>query len=64
MNDEFPCKCGHRREWHERLMPHDMFDCCVRCIALTPTPTDLAYCHDYEPDNLRYLEVKSAQKEI
>lgn len=61
MNNEFPCICGHPRQWHERLAPHDQFDCCTRCMV--EKPDNLAYCHDYVSDNLRFLEDKSANKE-
>jgi hypothetical protein len=59
MSNQFLCKCGHPRGWHERLMPHDQTDCCLRCIDLKKD-----YEHDYEPDNLRYLEDKDAENEI
>ncbi len=60
MNKEFPCKCGHPSKSHERLAPRDQFDCCVKCMA--EAPEDIAYCHDYKQDNLRFLEIKSAKK--
>jgi len=58
MNKEFPCFCGHPRQWHERLLPHDDVDYCLRCAD----KGDYAY-HYYAPDNLRFLEVKSAEQE-
>lgn len=27
------CECGHRREDHERLLPHDQEDSCLKCTA-------------------------------
>jgi hypothetical protein len=56
MNDQFPCKCGHPRQWHERLLPHDDVDICLRCHAMPLPPREWAAYHYYEPDNLKFLE--------
>lgn len=62
MSNDFPCICGHSNQYHAKLAPHDQFDCCTRCMV--EIPYNLAYYHDYAPDNLRFLEIKSVKKEI
>lgn len=32
MNNKL-CVCGHKYEDHERLLPHDQEDTCLKCLA-------------------------------
>jgi len=58
LSRDFPCHCGHTRERHiddER---------CYLCWAAAPPDDEWKdNCHEFVPDNLRYLERESLSAE-
>ena len=52
---DFPCTCGHKRKEHKDNLSINFFGCVnENCFT----------CGGFEPDNLKYLEMKSEAERI
>ena len=59
MNDLYPCKCGHSKQWHKSLQYFDVNDqpCSTLWSYINDNIVDVACpCDKFEADNLKYLE--------
>jgi hypothetical protein len=58
LSRDFPCHCGHNRERHINEGR------CYLCWAKAGNTVDWKLvCHEFVPDNLRYLERESLNAE-
>lgn len=57
---DFPCKCGHARQWHIVGMENtfQVGSNNNHCIDLTSEGNGFRCWHRYIPDKLKYLEMK------
>lgn len=56
MSSNYPCKCGHPKDEHIRHSPDHYGQVCVDCMNSCDIYIMSNQFHNFEGDNLKYLE--------